>query len=498
MNGRTERTLVTAERFKQLFSASLLGYGFLRAWIVLCLLHSRQAVASGFEGSILLMMALAAGALVTAGLLRAPVYRHHEALFDLLFLGSGVLGICCSFFGGLLESTLYTCIGFATMGLCGGYFETRWGERFVPYPEKQSYGNLLMAFLLAAVLGIATSSSVSGNLFLIESLALLGIATVLYLLPGRDTEKCESAGRGLQPNRSAVSRDDRKRSVRTLACIVFTTLLFCFVQSAATSISYSLLPVSDVFQARFAANFIIAALLVAIFFLRGAVSPLSLLKALLPVTAAGLFLLVLDPSVFGTAPIIVLLSGNKLFDVLMLFLLVSFAQAGRVSPSSGFGLFVAAKNMGCALGTATGDAAIPFIGADQTTLFLSIGLLEVLLLISFLWMFSIKQISPRNLQTTDAEKLASSHEANLEERLNQHVEAVAQRFGLTPRETEILGLLARGKNRETIARDQHLSKSTVHTHVIHIYQKTNTHGQQELIELVEQETPAHHHSTNLV
>lgn len=488
---------MTARDLKQLFSASLLGYGFLRAWIVLCLLYSRHAVAVGSGGSTVLMFALAAGALATVGLLRSAAYRRRESLFDLLFLGFGIAGTCCSFFGGLLASPLYTDAGLVAIGLCGGYFEARWGERFVPYPEKQSYGNLLIAFLLAAVLGIATSSFVTGGLFMVESLALLGVATVLYLLPnGGSTERAETRGR-LESAKDSSTSADGKRSARAIANTTLTMLLFCFVQSAATSISYSLLPVADVFQARFVANFIVAALLVAIFLLRGAVRPISLLKALLPVTAAGLFLLVLDPSVLGTTPIIVLLSGNKLFDVLMLFLLISFVQAGKVSPFLGFGLFVAAKNIGCALGAMSGDVIVPVVGSDPTALFLFIGLLEVLLLVSFLWMFSIKQIASPTTQP-DAALPEPSAPASLEARLDRHVEAVSSRCGLTPRETEILELLARGKNRETIARDQHLSKSTVHTHMIHIYQKTGVHSQQELIELIEGVSPDEGPSTSLV
>jgi len=42
---------------------------------------------------------------------------------------------------------------------------------------------------------------------------------------------------------------------------------------------------------------------------------------------------------------------------------------------------------------------------------------------------------------------------------------------LTPREREVLGALARGKANKQIARDLHVSQSTVHTHVINIYAK---------------------------
>ncbi|MDR1185547.1 MAG: LuxR C-terminal-related transcriptional regulator, partial [Coriobacteriales bacterium] len=56
---------------------------------------------------------------------------------------------------------------------------------------------------------------------------------------------------------------------------------------------------------------------------------------------------------------------------------------------------------------------------------------------------------------------------------------------LTPREEEILILLARGRNREFIQRTFTLSKFTVKTHIQRIYEKLNVHSHQELISLVE-------------
>jgi DNA-binding NarL/FixJ family response regulator len=43
--------------------------------------------------------------------------------------------------------------------------------------------------------------------------------------------------------------------------------------------------------------------------------------------------------------------------------------------------------------------------------------------------------------------------------------------GLTDREVEVLRLLARGRSNKEIARQLHVSDSTVHTHVINVYGK---------------------------
>ena len=66
-------------------------------------------------------------------------------------------------------------------------------------------------------------------------------------------------------------------------------------------------------------------------------------------------------------------------------------------------------------------------------------------------------------------------------------ERVSREFRLTPRETEILSLLAHGRNAPYIQEKLVLSRNTVKTHVQNIYAKLGVHSQQELIDLVEAE-----------
>ncbi len=65
--------------------------------------------------------------------------------------------------------------------------------------------------------------------------------------------------------------------------------------------------------------------------------------------------------------------------------------------------------------------------------------------------------------------------------------ALAERFGLSPREAEILGYLARGFSPTYIAKDLVLSVSTVRTHVRNIYRKLGIGKREELIHLVDEE-----------
>ncbi len=69
---------------------------------------------------------------------------------------------------------------------------------------------------------------------------------------------------------------------------------------------------------------------------------------------------------------------------------------------------------------------------------------------------------------------------------------IAERCGLTDREGEILGYLARGRTNVYIAGVLFVSENTVRSHVRNIYSKLDVHTRQQLIDLVEAETDADH------
>lgn len=65
------------------------------------------------------------------------------------------------------------------------------------------------------------------------------------------------------------------------------------------------------------------------------------------------------------------------------------------------------------------------------------------------------------------------------------VDALADACGLSKRETEITRLIAKGRNVPFICDELFIAKSTVQTHIKHIYVKTGASTRQELIDLLE-------------
>lgn len=60
---------------------------------------------------------------------------------------------------------------------------------------------------------------------------------------------------------------------------------------------------------------------------------------------------------------------------------------------------------------------------------------------------------------------------------------MAQKFGLSPREGDVLVLLIQGRTVSAICQKLQLSEGTVKTHIAHIYDKTSVHSRQELLDL---------------
>ena len=65
------------------------------------------------------------------------------------------------------------------------------------------------------------------------------------------------------------------------------------------------------------------------------------------------------------------------------------------------------------------------------------------------------------------------------------IHILAGEYGLSPKETEIMILFAKGRSSTRIQEELYLSRGTVTTHLRHIYQKMDVHGKQEFLDVIE-------------
>lgn len=69
--------------------------------------------------------------------------------------------------------------------------------------------------------------------------------------------------------------------------------------------------------------------------------------------------------------------------------------------------------------------------------------------------------------------------------MDEAIGVMKKTFMLSDRETDVLSLYALGFTQDKIARDLHISTSTAHTHITHIYAKTDMHSRQEIIDYLD-------------
>ena len=204
----------------------------------------------------------------------------------------------------------------------------------------------------------------------------------------------------------------------------------------------------------------------------GAARLVSVYRLALFVMMAGFLFIPLFGSFGVTGESIVLAGYLGLSCVLVcLFLVVSRIRAidAALSFASGFVALYAGELGGLVLGNCIELLRLP--GALSSVATAIAGLAAL-----FAYLFLFTEQDFRELSVI----------ARRADRLDEACRAIASRFGLSPREAEILPYALKGRTSERIASELYISRSTVDTHLRRIYSKTGAHGRQDLIDLGEE------------
>ena len=97
-------------------------------------------------------------------------------------------------------------------------------------------------------------------------------------------------------------------------------------------------------------------------------------------------------------------------------------------------------------------------------------------------LLSEKTLASRwGIRLVDADDLAA--ESLKAEKIAEHCDAVSASCHLSPREDEIVRLIARGKTNPEIERELFIAPGTLKAHIQHIYVKCSVHSRKELLQL---------------
>lgn len=195
------------------------------------------------------------------------------------------------------------------------------------------------------------------------------------------------------------------------------------------------------------------------------------------------FLLVPAESLLGTAASSYLIAiSYSLMSFLVMFLLFDIAKRLGVAIVA----FMAIKNAEQLLQVAGGGAtdALGALGLPASTEALAVTVIvSVLILAATLLLFSEKELASK-WGVSILEEGGLIERTAEEERVGERVDELSRTYRLSPREQEVLALLAARKTGRVIQQELFIAEGTFKAHTRHIYEKMGINSRKELFDLL--------------
>lgn len=185
------------------------------------------------------------------------------------------------------------------------------------------------------------------------------------------------------------------------------------------------------------------------------------------------------------------LAGYGTFNVLIWMLLAEISYNYRLSSTAVFGIGWGMVTLGVLLGAFAGAIVEQFAPFAPQQMSLIALIATTAILFSFFFVFKESDLIELTEDTSDGEGEAPGGEAPEtakrppKPRFHDRCVEVATQFELSPKETEVMILFAKGRSATRIQEELFISKGTVSTHLRHIYQKMDVHSKQELLDIIE-------------
>lgn len=208
------------------------------------------------------------------------------------------------------------------------------------------------------------------------------------------------------------------------------------------------------------------------------------------VTVIAGFLLTPASSLPTSVTSTIIEAGSECFYALMFSVLASIAARNPTGALAVVPLGFAVSSCSSAVGFAAAESIMAAQANGWTDALLITSALLSIVIFCFVWIgldgFRFRRFFQAIVPAEVAEKRPARTPSDDAQGIDAALHSLAERHGLTAREREILGLLARGHSGKSIMERLTISANTVKTHTRHIYKKIDVHSQQELIDLVEE------------
>lgn len=205
-------------------------------------------------------------------------------------------------------------------------------------------------------------------------------------------------------------------------------------------------------------------------------------KTVIPIAIGGLLLIAAFGDERAALAGVLVYSAQQLLTILLYSEFAKVAHNGRMIPAKIFALGVCLTDGGFIVGMLTGELSITFLGGFY--LEVTLGVVYVVALVGFLLMSRFPH-EPIEAESISREAVDTKRALGLSAMMQRKVDDAATEHALTVREKEMLQYILRGKSVPAIASETYLSRNTVKTHIVHLYQKLDVHSRDELISFVE-------------
>ena len=363
------------------------------------------------------------------------------------------------------SQTLHLYYSNALFGLASGPLWASWWTSLSRHEDETFLRNLISSFCLGALFSIVVALVLPYMVLVVIILTLSIIsATSLLVYPT-----------ALELSIKESSRANKPFVIRSIAYIV---IVFLFIQLMQSTFPISNYPFEHVNPAALLSVLIEIILLVVISFaLQKGGETIILNLQLGIVFLLGLNIFLLAFKLFDAIPISINAAGRFVFLLLLQILLTKESfRIGSVFITITVGL--ASVFFGMTLADILGtlfrmSSAFDPRNFEFRAVIAFVAIFIFMILVTFMSPCGGLKKSPDPTDTLESD-------ASLDVRCS----ILSQKIGLTPRETEILNLIAQGRSVPYIEDSLILSKNTVKTHVKHIYQKAGVSTKQELITMV--------------
>ena len=512
-DGLSRRFVQFTGQFSTPHPRETLGFALCRTAYLLCFVYMSKESFIIPNALVWFWSAATVTALVVATLFGAHRLKRSDGLFPFCAI-TLLSGIAASVCGSYVGETVLTCLGIALAGAGIATLLLQWGAQLTLLSNRDLFASVAWAMTIAAVLilainqfvpfqGIVALVCTAGSLVALRSLPrpeVIGPSDPPFgrFATGRSPSGQTPPGQtppGPTPLReSALRRFPLRPSSRPSPaapvagsgfdtgkllgiCLMMFVFPFAYHLAVMTFFDTTILN-------RDIEGLIVGAIFLLAIPLAGRANLERIYNVILPVMIAAYLFLQLLPASWEPFCIIAAGTGSKLSSVSLFIALVVFARdapekhrwvAASLGASAIFGGRAAAFILAATLTAQTHDPIV------------ATYLLVVILVVTVLVVLPTGHTRPMGPLPDDVEHAGRRSDRREDQRpdLDTVIQRLAALHGLTPRETDVLSLLAQGRSKRVIAERLGITDGTAHVHIVHVYQKLDVHTQQEVITLIE-------------